>query len=219
MLSKILLLPFILAQDGDDAPAAAAPLFGAYTEDTAESYDHDQMSMVWISFKTVDYATLYYSDDTKKDMTEESDTSISKKFKEKMEDLAKKIEKEVNKKYHIVFFDSKEYKDHAIEGLNCKVDESACVSVLLPMAGDKEDDEEVVYTTPFTAEFDPNKVYSEAEPAWYTEILKFVQLVEGPDGPEKEKHKFTPSFDDDDADGEDEPPEEDGFGSDDDKEV
>lgn len=210
MLSKILLLPFILAQDEGDAPAAAAPLFGAYTEDTAESYDHDQMSMVWISFKTLDYTGWYYDADTKKDMKEDAAGSITSTFGTRMTKLAEEIKAAVNKQYHIVFFDSKEYKDHAIEGLNCKVDEQACVSVLLPMAGDKEDDEEVVYTKPFPGEF------KSVEESSMTFILDFVKLVES-DSADKDAFKFTPSFDDDDADGEDEPPEEDGFGSDDEK--
>jgi len=212
MLSKILLLPFILAEDAPEAPPSDAPLFGAYTEDTAESYDHDKMSMVWISFKTADYQGWYYDNDSKKDMQETSADSVTSTFGPRMTKLAGEIEGAVNKKYHIVFFDSKEYRDHAVEGLNCKVDEQACVSVLLPMAGDKEDDEEVVYTKPFPGEF------KSVEESSMNFILDFVKLVES-ESTDKDEWKFTPSFDEDDEAGEDDPPEDDGFGSDDDKEV
>jgi len=207
MLAKILLLPFLVAED--DAPAANAPLFGPYTEETAEKYDHDAMSMVWISFKTDEYAKIYYDGDAKKDMQETDATSVSSVYGPRMTKLAGEIESAVSKKYHIVFFDSKEYKEHAVEGLNCKVETDTCISVLLPMTGDeKEEEEEIVYTRPLP----DSKNLSESDESQMKFILDFVKLVES-DSEEKNQYKFTPSFDDDGADGE-EPP-EDGFGSDD----
>lgn len=211
MLAKILLLRFLAAQPPqDEAPAAEAPLFGPYTEETAERYDHDAMSMVWISFKTDEYAKYYYKGDSKKDMQETDADSVSSKFGTRMTKLAGEIEGAVSKKYHIVFFDSKEYKDHAVEGLNCKVETETCISVLLPMGGEDKEEEEVVYTRPLP----DGKNLSETDESQMKFILDFVKLVES-DSAEKDQYKFTPSFDDDGAEG-DEPPEDDeGLGSDD----
>jgi len=206
MLAKILLLRFLAAEE--EAPAAEAPLFGPYTEETAERYDHDAMSMVWISFKSDVYAGMYYDGDAKK--TVEQDP-VTTSFGTRMTKLAGEIEGAVSKKYHIVFFDSKEYKDHAVEGLNCKVETETCISVLLPMGGEgKEEEEEVVYTRPLP----DGKDLSATDESQMKFILDFVKLVES-DSPEKDQYKFTPSFDDDGAEG-DEPPEDDeGLGSDD----
>jgi hypothetical protein len=213
MFAKILLLRFLSAQESTDTPPMAdAPLFGPYTEDTSEKYDHDAMSMVWISFKTEEYAAVYYDGDSKKDMQETDATSVSSVFGPRMTRLAGEIESAVSKKYHIVFFDSKEYKDHAIEGLNCKVEKDTCISVLLPMGGEgKEEEEEVVYTRPLP---DGNNL-KESDESQMKFILDFVKLVES-DSPEKETYKFVPSFDDDGADGEEQPEEDDGFGESDD---
>lgn len=116
----------------------------------------------------------------------------------------------MSKKYYIVFFDSKEYKDHAVEGLNCKVETDTCISVLLPMGGEgKEEEEEVVYTRPLP----DGKDLSATDESQMKFILDFVKLVES-DSAEKDQYKFTPSFDDDGAEG-DEPPEDEGLGSDD----
>lgn len=213
MLAKILLLRFLAAEfeDTTDTPAAEAPLFGPYTEETAERYDHDAMSMVWISFKTDEYSKIYYDGDAKKDMQETDATSVSSIYGPRMTKLAAEIESAVSKKYHIVFFDSKEYKEHAVEGLNCKVETDTCISVLLPMpmgGEEKEEEEEIVYTRALP----DNKNLSESDESQMKFILDFVKLVES-DSTEKQQYKFTPSFDDDGADNE-EPP-EDGFGSDD----
>jgi len=206
MLAKILLLRFLVAEE--EAPAAEAPLFGPYTEETAERYDHDAMSMVWISFKSAVYAGMYYDGDAKKEVAEDP---VTTSFGPRMTKLAGEIEGAVSKKYHIVFFDSKEYKDHAVEGLNCKVETETCISVLLPMGGEgKEEEEEVVYTRPLP----DGKDLSASDESQMKFILDFVKLVES-DSPEKDQYKFTPSFDDDGAEG-DEPPEDDeGLGSDD----
>lgn len=210
MLAKILLLRFLAAEvapEEEAVPAAEAPLFGPYTEETAERYDHDAMSMVWISFQSDIYAGMYYDGDTKKEITNDP---VTEKFGERMTKLAGEIEGAVSKKYHIVFFDSKEYKDHAVEGLNCKVETDTCISVLLPMGGEgKEEEEEVVYTRPLP----DGKNLSATDESQMKFILDFVKLVES-DSTEKDQYKFTPSFDDDGAEG-DEPPEDEGLGSDD----
>jgi len=197
MLAKILLLRCLAAEmeDTTDTPAAEAPLFGPYTEETAERYDHDAMSMVWISFKTDHYARIYYDGDAKKDIQETDATSVSSVFSPRMTKLAGEIEGAVSKKYHIVFFDSKEYKDHAVEGLNCKVETETCISVLLPMpmAGEgKEEEEEIVYTRPLP----DGKEFSESDESQMKFILDFVKLVES-DSADKQQYKFTPTFDDD----------------------
>jgi hypothetical protein len=209
MLSKILLASSIFAQD-DAPPPAEAPVFGPYTEETAEQYDHEAMSMVWISFKTETYSKHYYNGEEKKaDMKETDATSISSVYGTRMKQLAEEIEKSLSKKYHIVFFDTKEYKDHAIEGLNCKdVETDTCISVLLPMGGDeKEEEEEVVYTRKLGADLD---VGNETQMKF---ILDFVKDVENK-SPSIAEYKFTPSFEDE-EEGDDAPPEDDGFGSDD----
>lgn len=212
MLAKILLLPFLVAEDAEAPAAEAPPLFGPYTEETAERYDHDAMSMVWISFKSDVYAGIYYDGDSKKDMQETDALSVSSVFGPRMTKLAGEIESGVSKKYHIVFFDSKEYKDHAVEGLNCKVDTETCISVLLPMGTEgKEEEEEVVYTRPLP----DGKNLSQSDESQMKFILDFVKLVES-DSTDKDQYKFTPTFDDEEGD---EPPEdEDGLGSDDEKE-
>jgi len=210
MFTKIALLGLLSAQDEPPVPPSNAPLFGPYTEDTAESYDHDSMSMVWISFKTEVYSKYYYDGDTKKDLAETDATSVSGIFGTRMTKLAGEIEAAVGKKYHIVFFDSKEYKDHAVEGLNCKVDAETCISVLKPMGGGEGGEEdEVVYTKPLPGGQDLN----ETDEAHMSFILDFVKLVES-DGTEKDQYKFTPSFSDDDEGDSGAPPEDEGFGSD-----
>lgn len=120
MLAKILLLPFLVAEDAEAPAAEAPPLFGPYTEETAERYDHDAMSMVWISFKSDVYAGIYYDGDSKKDMQETDALSVSSVFGPRMTKLAGEIESGVSKKYHIVFFDSKEYKDIQLRDLTVK---------------------------------------------------------------------------------------------------
>jgi len=203
MLTKIALLSCLAAQDEpvDPVPPVDAPLFGPYTEETAEGYDHDSMSMVWISFDEKTYSDIYYDGDTKKDLQETDATSVSSVFGPRMLQLAGEIEKAVNKKYHIVFFDSKEYKDHAVEGLNCKVETENCISVLKPMGHQdlkEEPDEEVVYTKPLPGKLSPT---DESQMQF---IIDFVKEVET-NAPGVEKYKFTPSFDDDEGD---EPPAE-----------
>lgn len=201
MLAKILLLRFLAAQeDATDGPPAEAPLFGPYTEETAERYDHDAMSMVWISFNTEHYASIYYDGDAKKDMQETDATSVSSVYGTRMTKLAAEIEAAVQKKYHIVFFDTKEYKDHADEGLNCKVETDTCISVLLPMGGEgKEEEEEVVYTRPLP----DKKRLSASDESQMTFILEFVKLIAS-EKPEREQYKFTPAFDDDAPEGDNE---------------
>jgi len=213
MFTKIAFLPFIAAQE-EPVPPVDAPLFGPYTEETAESYDHDSMSMVWISFATNDYASFYYDGDTKKDLPETDALSVSSVYGPRMTKLAGEIESAVNKKYHIVFFDSKEYKDHAMEGLNCKVDTETCISVLKPMGagGEEKEDDEVVYTRPLPG----NAKLSESDESQMKFIIDFVKLVES-DGTEKDQYKFTPSFDDEDE--AEAPADEDGFGSDEEPEI
>lgn len=214
MLTKIALLSCLFAQDESDAPVPPIeppPLFGPYTQDTADRYEVEaQLNMVWISFDEKTYSDIYYDGDTKKDLQETDATSVSSVFGPRMLQLAAEIEKAVGKKYHIVFFDSKEYKDHAVEGLNCKVETDNCISVLKPMGHQdlkEEPDEEVVYTKPL-----PGKL-SHTDESQMQFIIDFVKLVEAP-GPEKDEYKFSPSFDDD------EPvPEEDGFGSDEEPEI
>jgi len=215
MLSKIILALAVQGQEepaGDEPPVAPPPDFGPYTEETADSYEQDGgMNMVWITFKSAFYSSIYYgADGERKEMTEDDPTSISSKYNEKMTKLAKDIEAKVGKKYYIVFFDSQEYQDHAIEGLGCKnVAEASCISVLLPLGEgkpeDMEDEPEVIYTKEFSV---PE---IESTDAHMQEILKFVEMVEAPGSTEKDQYKFVPA---DEPEGE---PDEadDGFGSDD----
>jgi len=216
MLSKIILALTVLGQEGGEEPPVAAPPpdFGPYTEETADSYEQDGgMNMVWITFKSTFYSNIYYgADGEKKEITEDDPTSISSKYNTLMTKLAGQIEAKTSKKYYIVFFDSQEYQDHAIEGLGCKnVVEASCISVLLPLGEgkpeDMEDEPEVIYTKEFSV---PEILSTEAH---MEEILKFVALVEAPGGTEKEQYKFVPA---DEPEGEpDEGDADSGFGSDD----
>jgi len=212
MFSKIALLRLLVAQDETEAPPVELPpIFGPYTEETAEKYEIEAgLSMVWISFKTEVYAKYYYNGDSKKEMAETDATSVSSVFGPRMTKLAEEIEAAVGKKYYIVFFDSKEYKDHAVEGLNCKVDADTCISVLKPMGAPESEEDEVVYTRALPAGQD----LSETDESQMTFIVDFVKLIES-DGTEKDQYKFTPSFSDDDESGDAAaPPEDEGFGSD-----
>lgn len=214
MLSKIVLALAVQGQDaGEEPPVAPPPDFGPYTEETADSYEQDGgMNMVWITFKSGFYSNIYYgADGERKEMTEDDPSSISSVYNTLMTKLAGDIEAKTGKKYHIVFFDSQEYQDHAIEGLGCKnVAEASCISVLLPLGEgkpeDMEDEPEVIYTKEFSV---PE---IQATDGHMEEILKFVQMVEEP-GTEKEAYKFVPADEEPEGDGADEP--DSGFGSDD----
>merc|ERR1719295_394384 len=166
--------------------------------------------MVWFSIKEEHYRKIYYDGETKREFKETDAGSITYDYGKKMNELAKKIEDTLGKKFHIVFFDSKEYKDHAVEGLNCKVDTESCVSVLKPMGADNEEDE-VVYTKPLEHDFEKLK----DDDAAHAFVLNFVTDVENNNA---EAHKFTPSFDDDEGEPPF-PPEDEGFGSDEEQEV
>jgi len=222
MLTKIALLASIASEEpvADPAPPppVEAPIWGAYTDETAELYEHEYVSMVWFSIKNEHYKKTYYDgNNNKKDIKETDAGSITSDYEKKMNELAKNIEKAVGKKFYIVFFDTEEFKDHAVEGLNCKVDTQSCVSVLKPMGGeDNEEDEEVVYTKPL--DFDFEKLKDDA--AAHDFVLNFVKDIESKDAAILEKYKFTPSFDDDEGEGEPPfPPEDEGFGSDEEQEV
>lgn len=226
MLQKFFLPALILAEETttEEPKIAPPPKFGAYTETTAESYDHEDMHMVWISFPSSFYASIYYKGDEKnEEITEAHEKSITSIFGAAMEGLVADIESMINteyqkkKDYHVVFFDSKEYKDHAVEGLNCKVDTDLCASVLLPLgkAADGEDmPEETVYTKALSVkEFtqgNPTKLKEELK-----EIVDLVKIVENEKSTERDAFKFTPSFDDEDSPPGGEEDDDEGFGSDD----
>lgn len=195
---------------GEDEPKVEVPDWGIYDDKTAESYDHEQHSMVWFSisgYKPADQA------------------NVENNYRETMVQLKQMIAKEFpDKTYHLVFFDSETYADHAKEGLNCTdLANKSCISVIQAIKNTNETEmpDENVYTK----EIDDKVLHDKGPEAekQRNEFFEFVKLIETGKEEEKKKYEHKPSFDsiDDsaDADGpEGEDDSEDGFGDDKDEE-
>lgn len=201
MLSKLLAFSLV---------AAEVPDWGIYDDKTAEEYDHENDNMVWFSIK-----------DYKKTTQDE----IINKYKTTMTALKKKItDKYPDKKYHIVFFDSDTYADHAKEGLNCTdIETKSCISVIQAIKESDEKDEnppdEAVYTMPIEGDLFAEGADADAQ---REEFFKFVEKVEDGSEEDKAKYRHTPTFDFSDSDEDDSgdgPKDEEEFGDDAQEEV
>lgn len=195
MLSKLLAFSLV---------AAEVPDWGIYDDKTAEEYDHENDNMVWFSIK---------------DYKKTSEKEISDKYMKTMTELKKQITtKFPDKKYHVVFFDSDTYADHAKEGLNCvDIETKSCISVIQAIKENENAEnppDEAVYTMPIEGELHAEGAEADAQRA---EFFKFVDLVETGSEEDKKKHRHTPTFDFSDSDEDEEgdgPKDEEEFGDD-----
>jgi len=170
-----------LAQDaGEDAPQKPLEPWGEYSEDSANQYDEEPLTMVWISFSQNEY----------------KNGKVQEKYFDKIKQAKEEAESSLGEKHHWVYFDTETYMDHATEGLGCK--DLPCVSIISPV----QDDDELVYTQPLT--------FAEGELDTQLDKIKaFMQLVkdgkadEFKHEPSDEEPPMEPDEDEDDFDDDD----------------